>query len=336
MNAKGSGLRQLTHDNAYAAFPAWSPDGQTIAYASYRGQGYVPGCIGLSICPSNLYLIDASGGEPCRSSRRPRRHADMEPGRHADRVRGDERRAGLDRQRQEGRIGRVELSPGGAVSFPAWSPDGTQILFLRMLDGTNHIWTVTPDDSGHHDIVDTRTDTNFGRAVWSPDGTTIAFARPYAGATAVWTIDRYGNTPPERIAGWPGIDGAPIAWQPVPSGSDTGPVRSESPSADDSPTATGTPSPNQPRSFLRPHRQRDDRAAHGPDRRLASGDRLSGRAATGRAGAVATNARPFNPKQRMRVGAAHQAGQHEWSAVPGVGAREPPAGRWSGDVAGQR
>ena len=173
----------------------------------------------------------------------------MEPGRHADRVRGDERRAGLDRQLKRDGSGRVELSPGGAVSFPAWSPDGTPILFLRMQDGTNHIWTVTPDDSGHHDIVDTRTDTNFGRAVWSPDGTTIAFARPYAGATAVWTIDRYGNTPPERIAGWPGIDGAPIAWRPVPSGSDTGPVRSESPSADDSPTATGTPSP-EPASFV--------------------------------------------------------------------------------------
>ena len=51
MNTNGSGLRQLTHDDAYAAFPAWSPDGQTIAYASYRGQGYIPGCIGLSICP---------------------------------------------------------------------------------------------------------------------------------------------------------------------------------------------------------------------------------------------------------------------------------------------
>jgi WD40 repeat protein len=219
MNADGSGLQQLTDDGAYAGFPAWSPDGTTIAYASYRGTDYIPGCLGFSICPTDLYVIPTDGGATtllvangALSETMPTWSPD---GTRLAFAELGENNAGVIVTIRTDGTGRVELSPGGKVSYPSWSPDGRWILFLNGEDGTNHIWIATPDDSGHHDIVDTRTDTNFGRPVWSPDGESIAFAKPYAGATSLWTIDSAGNQPAERVAGWPGYDAAPLAWQPV-------------------------------------------------------------------------------------------------------------------------
>lgn len=225
MNSDGSGLRQLTHDGAYAGFPAWSPDGAQIAYASYRGSNYIPGCLGFSICPTDLYIVGASGGTPTLLSGS-ETLSETTPTWSPDGSRlafaeiGQNQMGSIVSIRADG-SDPVVLSPGGMVSYPSWSPDGRWILFLRMQEGSNHIWTVTPTDSGHHDVVDTGTDTNFGRPVWSPEGDLIAFARPYAGSTSLWTIDAAGNQPAVRVAGFPGFDAAPIAWQPVPVLSET-------------------------------------------------------------------------------------------------------------------
>ena len=238
MNADGSGVRQLTHDGAYAGFPAWSPDGRTIAYASYRGSDYIPGCLGFSICPTDLYLIDATGGTP-----RPfATNADVSettPSWSPDGSRLAFAEIGRDGVGSIVNVAvdgsdRVELSPSGKVSFPSWSPDGRSILFLLAQDGTNLLVTAPPTDSGHHVVTDTHTDTNFGRPVWSPDGQLIAYARPYAGTTSLWTIDAAGDRPPERVAGWPGYDASPVAWQPIPGSANA-------PSEATDPPLTGDP-----------------------------------------------------------------------------------------------
>ena len=219
MNADGTGLGQLTNDGAYAGFPAWSPDGNTIVYASYRGNEYIPGCLGLSICATDLYVIDADGGTPSPVATGDASETTPSWSPDGSRIAFSEVSDGgagtIVTMRADG-SDRVVLQSAGDVSFPSWSPDGTQIAFLRMQGGTNHLWTVSPDGSVQSDIVDTLTDTNFGRPVWSPEGDHIAFARPYAGVVSLWIIDRAGNRSPERIAGWPGFDGSPIAWRPIP------------------------------------------------------------------------------------------------------------------------
>jgi len=219
MNADGTGVTQLTHDGAYAGFPAWSPDGTTIAYASYQGSNYIPGCLGLSICPTDLYLIDAAGGTPRQFATDPDL-SETTPSWSPDGSRLAFAETG---QGGTGSIvnvavdgsDRVELSPTGSVSFPSWSPDGNWIAFLLGQDGTNLLVSATPSDLGHHVITDTHTDTNFGRPVWSPDGTLIAYARPFAGTTSLWTIAATGDRSPERVAGFPGYDASPLAWQPI-------------------------------------------------------------------------------------------------------------------------
>jgi Tol biopolymer transport system component len=55
MNADGSGVQSLEHENngySDGAFPAWSPDGSTIAFAANNGSGYY-----------HLWSVPVGGGE---------------------------------------------------------------------------------------------------------------------------------------------------------------------------------------------------------------------------------------------------------------------------------
>ena len=53
-DADGSHLRNLTHDPAFDGWPAWSPDGTRIAFASNRGGN------------QQIYVMDADGGHVTR------------------------------------------------------------------------------------------------------------------------------------------------------------------------------------------------------------------------------------------------------------------------------
>jgi len=102
--------------------------------------------------------------------------------------------------------------------FPAWSPDGTKILYLsnRKLDNsdalnmniTQNIWVMNPDGTVPTALTQLTAGINIGAfsAVWSPDGSKIAFisARPLNGsdtdvpngtAQNVWVINANGSSP---------------------------------------------------------------------------------------------------------------------------------------------
>ena len=220
MNADGTDPEQLTSAGAYAGFPAWSPDGEQIVYAIYDGNEYIPGCLGFTICPTDLFVINLAERSTFPLARET--VSETTPSWSPDGSMiafaqiDDDTSGSIVTIRSDG-SDRRQLSPRGDISFPSWSPDGERILFLRGEGGTNHLWTVAPDGCCPHHVVDTRTDTNVGRPLWSPEGDSIVFARPYGGVGSVWLIDTAGDRPPERLASWPGITGAPIAWQPVPA-----------------------------------------------------------------------------------------------------------------------
>jgi dipeptidyl aminopeptidase/acylaminoacyl peptidase/CubicO group peptidase (beta-lactamase class C family) len=69
-----------------------------------------------------------------------------------------------------------QLTRGRADSAPAWSPDGTQIAFLRAETGAGQVW-VLPADGGEPEQV-TTLPLGAGAPVWSPDGLKIAFSAP--------------------------------------------------------------------------------------------------------------------------------------------------------------
>jgi TolB protein len=211
MNADGTGLRQLTHDRKYSSSPAWSPDGTTIAYARSA----------VMLNPTHVYLIGANGGASTRIVGEPGM-SEWDPSWSPDGTRiafAETDPDGLDSivsVRTDGtdRIGVAS----GRVSSPAWAPDGRSIAFLRKLDGSTRIWIVSPDGSGERELVDTESHQHVTRPIWSPDGSLIVLALPSGRAsTALWLFDPAGNTPPERVVGWRGFYGVPVAWQPAPN-----------------------------------------------------------------------------------------------------------------------
>ena len=54
MNADGSGITRLTHDEFGDAMPSWSPDGKRIAFASDRNW------------KSDIYVMNADGSDLTR------------------------------------------------------------------------------------------------------------------------------------------------------------------------------------------------------------------------------------------------------------------------------
>ncbi len=86
----------------------------------------------------------------------------------------------------------VALSDGIAVGavddFPAWSPDGQKLVFVR----NRQLWTIGKD-GGTAVKLSTGSDED-EQPSWSPDGSKIAFVRNYSSATAqVWVMNADGT-----------------------------------------------------------------------------------------------------------------------------------------------
>jgi Tol biopolymer transport system component len=73
----------------------------------------------------------------------------------------------------------THLRPLKAANWPAWSPDGNQIVFNEGPDdaqGTGELWLMNADGSNQH-LVFAETEFAEQRPSFSPDGTRIVFAR---------------------------------------------------------------------------------------------------------------------------------------------------------------
>jgi Tol biopolymer transport system component len=98
-------------------------------------------------------------------------------------------------------------------NFPAWSPDGSQIVWERDTtgDGDSDLWVMPRTGEPETPIT-------FEHAfdtcpAWSPDGTRIAFqSRHRSGNTDIWVMPATGG-PATQLTFNPDFDGSP-AWSP--------------------------------------------------------------------------------------------------------------------------
>lgn len=236
IDSDGTGLAMLPLSNA--AEPAWSPDGQTIAFAS---RGRSEGGPAPLLTPGEIYIANPDGSDP---------HAITDtasPGifNTSPTWSPDGRKIAFVRKDVVSDLRSINVmnADGSGVvnelirlSFPDeldWSPDGTRIAFSDLEGGTNNIYAIKPDGTELQNLTDfppppSPSEEGPGALSpsWSPDGEKIAFGADLPGDLAqiqvmnadgseqtVLTTDPYdGGTHPV----W-SPDGAKIAFRHTPA-----------------------------------------------------------------------------------------------------------------------
>jgi len=105
----------------------------------------------------------------------------------------------------------------GSSAMPAWSPDGSRLLFhARRKDdeqkgvATRNIWSVAPDGSGEKKLTSGTRDAY--HASLSPDGRKLLFVSELNGSRDIWIADADGQNP-VPLTDDPGTEDQP-AWSP--------------------------------------------------------------------------------------------------------------------------
>ncbi len=149
MDADGSNLVALTHDEAIDQDPAWSPDGERIVFSSARDDNY------------EIYVMDSDGSHLQRLTANQAGVPDQFPAWSPDGSsiafsRG-ETGAALDvfvMAHDGSKQHRLTDAPG-IDAGPAWSPDGSQVAFSSDRSGRLQIWVMDADGSDPYQLSHT-------------------------------------------------------------------------------------------------------------------------------------------------------------------------------------
>jgi len=176
----------VSHGGSSVYFPAWSPDGERIAYMGYEG------------AQAEIWVMDADGDNVRQLTAN--LGQDTEPAWHPNGGRiafASSRDGGSDicvMDADGSDVVNLTQTPWYERS-PSWSPDGTRIAYESEQYGSREIHVMDADGSNQMNLSE-----HPGEDIdpdWSPDGETIVFASDRDGdiCTYLYLMDADGRNP---------------------------------------------------------------------------------------------------------------------------------------------
>jgi len=156
--------------------PAWSPNGQFIAFTSYQGVGL-----------QNIYLMAADGSNVILQLTTEGNNFDPAWSPDGQQIAFKSYRDGKGDIYVMAANGSnvIRLTTNGNNDAPTWSPDGQKIAFQSKRDGEWNIYVMKSDGSE----VSRLTIEEGKNPAWSPDGQRVAFVSARTGAASIYVMN---------------------------------------------------------------------------------------------------------------------------------------------------
>jgi Tol biopolymer transport system component len=108
----------------------------------------------------------------------------------------------------------ITASEIGRDFYPSWSPDGSQIAFVSDRDGRQHIYTISAAGENERRLTSGDGYEMMWQGAWSPDGSQLVFASDHAnGDFDLYLINADGSNLRPLTPYSPAFDEAPV-WSP--------------------------------------------------------------------------------------------------------------------------
>ena len=221
----GYNIQQMTRNHSISLFPAWSSNGQYLAYTSYKGgkpdlfiknlaemqeiavaqkginitPAWVPGKFELAATLSfsgdqEIYLLTGSGKIIKRLTEV--RGSDVSPTWSPD----GKKMAFVSNRSGNPQIYIQDLVSGKAKRLtyegnyntqPCWSPQGDKIAYASSVDGRHNIFVIDAEGSEPLQLTNEARDNE--APSWSPDGSLIVFSSNREGPYSLYIMTAYGT-----------------------------------------------------------------------------------------------------------------------------------------------
>jgi Tol biopolymer transport system component len=188
MNSDGSAPANISNNSAHDSFASWSSDGLKLAFVSVR-DGH-----------AQIYTMNGDGTSQTRLTNNA--GDDVHPSWAPDRT-----KVAFGRFLNDGASGDIlsiiadssgetNLSQNGffSNSNPAWSPDGSRILFDTLRDSHQEVYVMKTDGSVQTRLTDTASGFS-ALGAWSPDASKIAFMSNRDGNAEIYVMNSDGSNP---------------------------------------------------------------------------------------------------------------------------------------------